>query len=160
MGLFSEENQNSHFFPRHDTDELLGSASPHSFHLDDQEWSSVEHYFQTMQFDNPNFQEKIRNAKTAEDVIKMTKWRFWQRRKDWKQRRQVLMTRAMYTKCKAHPDVASALLNSGDQTLVENSNYDYFWGCGRDRRGENQFGKILMNIREKLHQEASEQTES
>ncbi|WP_419812140.1 NADAR family protein [Bacterioplanoides sp.] len=156
MGLFPEENLNSHFFSRHDANELLGSASPHGFYLDDQDWPSVEHYFQAMQFDNPGFQEKIRHTKTAEDAIKFTKWRFWQRRKDWKQRRQVLMTRAMYTKCKAHLEVAAALLDSGDQTLVENSMYDYFWGCGRDRRGQNQFGKILMNVREKLQQETSE----
>lgn len=156
MGLFPEENLNSHFFSRHDANELLGSASPHGFFLDDQDWPTVEHYFQAMQFDNSAFQEKIRNAETAQDAMKLTKWRFWQRRKDWKQRRQVLMTRAMYTKCKAYPEVAAALLDTGDQTLVENNSYDYFWGCGRDRRGQNQFGKILMNIREKLQQEASE----
>lgn len=159
MGLFPEENLNSHFFSRHDTEELLGSASHHSFYLDEQEWPTVEHYYQAMQFSNPDLQEKIRQAKTAQDVAKMTKWRFWQRRKDWKLRRQVLMTRAMYTKCKAHPDVALALLNSGDKTLVENSMYDYYWGCGRDRRGENQFGKVLMNVRDKLLQEAAKKIE-
>lgn len=159
MALFPEENVNSHFFSRHDTHELLGSASQHPFHLDDQEWPTVEHYFQAMQFSTPSFQEKIRNAKSAQEAIKLTKWRFWQRRKDWKQRRQVLMTRAMYTKCKAYSEVGLALLNTGDKTLVENSMYDYFWGCGRDRRGENHFGKVLMNIRQKLHEEASQQIE-
>ena len=160
MGLFPEENLNSLFFSRHDVNELLGSASGHSFHLDDQDWPTVEHYFQAMQFDNASLQEKIRTAPSALAAIKMTKWRFWQRRKDWKARRQVLMTRAMYTKCKAHSDVGLALLNTGDKTLVENSMYDYFWGCGRDRRGENQFGKVLMNVRAKLLQEASQQIES
>ena len=69
------------------------------------------------------------------------------------------MTRAMYTKCKAYSEVGLALLNTADKTLVENSMYDYFWGCGRDRRGENHFGKVLMNIRQKLHEEASQQIE-
>jgi predicted NAD-dependent protein-ADP-ribosyltransferase YbiA (DUF1768 family) len=40
--------------------------------------------------------------------------------------------------------------------LVESSNYDYFWGCGRDRRGENMYGKVLMNVREKLREELQE----
>jgi len=64
--LFPEENLNSHFFSRHDVSELLGSASLHGFHLDEQGWPSAEHYYQAMQFDNPAFQEKIRNANTAE----------------------------------------------------------------------------------------------
>jgi len=34
--LFPEENLNSHFFSRHDANELLGSASLHVFYLDDQ----------------------------------------------------------------------------------------------------------------------------
>ena len=53
MGLFPEENLNSHFFSRHDANELLGSASLHGFYLDEQDWPSAEHYFQAMQFDKP-----------------------------------------------------------------------------------------------------------
>jgi ribA/ribD-fused uncharacterized protein len=63
------------------------------------------------------------------------------------------MTRAVYIKCRTHPEIAEALLATGDQVLVESSNYDYFWGCGRDRRGENMYGKVLMNVREKLRDE-------
>jgi ribA/ribD-fused uncharacterized protein len=64
------------------------------------------------------------------------------------------MTRAVYTKCKTYDDIAGLLLSTGTQRLVENSQYDYFWGCGRDRRGENMYGQILMNVRDKLMQEA------
>jgi ribA/ribD-fused uncharacterized protein len=53
-------------------------------------------------------------------------------------------------KCRSHAEVASALLKTGDKTIVENSQYDYYWGCGRDGRGENRYGKILMDIRTKL----------
>ena len=51
--------------------------------------------------------------------------------------------------------IAEALLATGDTHLIENNNYDYFWGCGRDRRGENMYGKVLMNVREKLREEQS-----
>jgi len=43
-----------------------------------------------------------------------------------------------------------ALLDTQEEQLVENSQYDYFWGCGRDRRGDNHYGKVLMGIRSKL----------
>ena len=31
--------------------------------------------------------------------------------------------------------------------------YDYYWGVGRDGRGHNVFGKVLMAVRDKLMQE-------
>lgn len=34
--------------------------------------------------------------------------------------------------------------------------YDYFWRNGRDMRGNNAFGKVLMNIRDKLRKEQAQ----
>jgi len=153
-GLFSEENVDDIFFSRHDTNELLGSASEHPFSLENKEWPTVEQYYQSSLFNNPDIQERIRELPSALSAIKYTKWRFFQKKSDWKKLRQVLMTRAVYTKCKTYPHIAEALLNTGDKRLVENSAYDYFWGCGRDRRAENTYGKVLMNVRDKLRQEA------
>ena len=64
-----------------------------------------------------------------------------------------MMTRAVYIKCRTHEEVAAALLATGDQQIVESSQYDYYWGCGRDGRGHNAFGKVLMAVRDKLKQE-------
>jgi len=152
-GLFAEENINDIFFSRHDEAELLGSTSHHPFILDGKEWPTAEHYYQAMLFDNDALQDKIRSQPHAKAAIASTKWRFFQKKKDWKKLRQVLMTRAIYTKCKTHPAVAKCLLETGNKKLVENSAYDYFWGCGRDRRAENTYGKVMMNVREKLKQE-------
>jgi predicted NAD-dependent protein-ADP-ribosyltransferase YbiA (DUF1768 family) len=33
--------------------------------------------------------------------------------------------------------------------------YDYYWGVGRDGRGYNVFGKVLMAVRDKLMEEGS-----
>lgn len=40
-------------------------------------------------------------------------------------------------KCRTHPEVAERLLATENVKLVENSQCDYFWSCGRDRRGHN-----------------------
>lgn len=152
-GLFPEENVNDIFFSRHDTQELLGSASHHPFTLEEQEWPTAEHYYQAKLFDNPSIQTKILALPNAKAVERFVRWRFLQKKKGWKALRQVLMTRAIYTKCKTYPEVAEKLLATGDKILVENSAYDYFWGCGRDRRAENTYGKVMMNVREKLKQE-------
>ncbi len=75
-------------------------------------------------------------------------------RKDWSKVRRVIMTRGIYTKCRTHPDVAQRLLATGDAQLVETTQYDYFWGSGRDRRGSNAYGAVLMDVRKKLQEEA------
>jgi ribA/ribD-fused uncharacterized protein len=64
------------------------------------------------------------------------------------------MTRAVYLKCRTHPEVAQQLLQTGQRRLVENSQYDYYWGCGRDGRGFNTFGEVLMDVRDKLRNNA------
>jgi ribA/ribD-fused uncharacterized protein len=155
-GLFPEENVNDIFFSRHDTDALLGSASVHPFALDGKTWLTVEHYYQAMLFDNERLQSQILIQPTAKAATEFTKWRFLQKKQGWKKLRQVLMTRAVYTKCKNYPEVAQALLETEDKILVENSAYDYFWGCGRDRRANNTYGKVMMNVRAKLIAEADE----
>ena len=45
---------------------------------------------------------------------------------------------------------ADALLATGEEDILEVSLYDYFWGVGRDLRGQNQYGKVLMAVRRKL----------
>lgn len=152
-GLFPEEDDDAIYLSRKDTEHPFSSFSIFPFTLDDQRWLSAEHYFQAMKFKEGKYRDRIANAKTATEAAKKGRTRLRRIRKDWKQVKQVVMTRAVYTKCKAHPDIAEQLLNTGQQRLVENSQYDYFWGCGRDRRGLNTFGKVLMNVREKLRSE-------
>jgi hypothetical protein len=63
------------------------------------------------------------------------------------------MTRAFYLKCRTHPEAAEALLATGERPILETSQYDYFWGCGRDLRGENAYGQVLMAVRQRLREE-------
>lgn len=138
---------------RTDKDEVLSTHSHHPFQLDGFTWPTVEHYFQAMKFEDKAYQTKISQAESPELATKLgTSW-FKRPRKDWKKRQNVIMTRAVYTKAKTYPEVADRLLETKEQKIVENSQYDFYWGCGRDRRGENHYGKILMNVRTKLFEE-------
>ncbi len=159
MPLFAEEDVNALYFSRHDEHNLLGSADLHPYTLDGHEWPTVEHYYQANLYKDEAVQTKIRALPSAQAVIALTegffsKLKWTGKHADWKKRRQVLMTRAFYTQCKTYPNIAQALLETGDQKLVESSAYDHFWGCGRDRRGENTYGKVLMNVRAKLLEES------
>lgn len=154
--LFPELDEDAVYFSRSDESEILGTHAIYPFKLEGKEWPSVEHYFQAMKFETsaPDYAEKIRQASDAKKARKLGATRFKKLRDDWKKIRRIMMTRAVYTKAKAYPKVEQALLESGQRKLVENSQYDYFWGCGRDRRGENIYGKVLMDVREKLLQES------
>ena len=49
-------------------------------------------------------------------------------------------------------------METEEKDLAERGFTDYFWGCGRDGRGDNHYGKLLMRVRDKLRQEALETT--
>ena len=68
-------------------------------------------------------------------------------RKDWEDVKVKWMTIVVWFKFKSVPEV---LIKTGNANLVENSPFDYFWGCGRKKTGKNILGKILMLIRTKL----------
>ena len=156
MGLFPPDDENSLYLSRADVLEDLGTFSKHAFQLEDKVWPSVEHYYQAMKFDSEQQQEKVRLAEHPKQARKLGRSRFKRIRKDWRKVKVVYMTRAVYTKCRTYPEIAEKLLATGDQKLVENSQYDYFWGCGRDRRGDNHYGVVLMNVRKKLLEESTE----
>jgi len=127
MPLFPNQTEDNFYFSMNDADELLSRNSAHSIKLDDKEWPSVEHYFQAMQFESTAYQEKIRTAADSEQAIKLGKTWFKKKRRDLKQVRTVLMTRALYIKCRTYP-----------------------------HRGHNHYGKVLMNVRDKLLSEQQE----
>ncbi|RLW71630.1 MAG: GTP cyclohydrolase, partial [gamma proteobacterium symbiont of Stewartia floridana] len=101
--------------------------------------------------------EEIREADHPNKAQKLAAKNKRSMRKDWKQAREVVMTRAIYIKCRTHPEVAAALFSTGEQKIIETSQYDYYWGCGRDGLGHNTFGKVLMAVRSKLREEQSDQ---
>ncbi len=151
--LFPPDDTEAIYFSRSDIFNDLGTFSHHSFLLDDNEWPSVEHYYQAMKFGDAQYRERIRQSDHPRKARKLGRSRWKKRRRDWQQVKVTVMTRAVYIKCRTYPEIAAQLLATGSNMLVENSNYDYFWGCGRDRRGENMYGKVLMNVRDKLREE-------
>lgn len=159
MGIFPEIDEDAIYVSRTDVLEALGTCSKHAFELDGFSWPSVEHYFQAMKFENDKDQEKIRLAPHPDKARKLGRSRFRKLRKDWKKIREVVMTRAVYIKCRTHQEVADKLLATEDRKIIESAQYDYFWGCGRDRRGNNTYGKVLMNVRSKLREELAQQKE-
>jgi len=155
MALFPKIPEDAIFLSRDEVTNPLATYSKHSFELEGLQWPSVEHYFQGMKFSDTALQQKIIEAPHPRDAVKIAKRNFLRKRKDWKKIQRVVMTRGTYIKCRTHPEVTEALLETGNVPIIEASLYDHYWGCGRDQRGENHYGKILMEIRARLREEAS-----
>lgn len=154
--MFFTRSGKPYYLSRSDVNHPLSSYSRLGFVLDDSEWPSVEHYYQGMKFEEPELRESVRTAEHPEKAKQLAESNKAAIRKDWQQVREVMMTRAVYIKCRTHEAVATALLATGDQQIIETSQYDYYWGCGRDGRGHNTFGKVLMAVRDKLKAEREE----
>lgn len=148
MGLFDSAEEQAIMLSRTDESHPLASFSGPSFRLDGMEWPTVEHYFQAMKLAKDADREAICRAATPALARKMGRSRFKRVRTDWRQVRRIVMTRAMYTKCKTRPEVAQVLLQTGTAKLIENNSYDYYWGCGRDRRGANTYRGVNGNSHE------------
>ncbi|OOZ38680.1 GTP cyclohydrolase [Solemya pervernicosa gill symbiont] len=153
--MFNATDKKVIYVARSDADNPLASFSRHGFELDGESWPSVEHYYHGMKFEDGEVRESIRSTPHPSDTAKLAKKHRRHIRKDWNKIRVTVMTRAIYIKCRSHPEVAAALQATGELRIVETSQYDYFWGCGRDARGDNRYGEVLMNVRNKLREEAS-----
>lgn len=152
MFAHDTEKEKAYKFSHLDTDHPLSTASAHPIELEGETWTTAEHYYQVQIAGSKAYAERIRQAPDAAAAHRLGQ--VWWRRKcrDWKNKRRVLMTRALYTKVQMYPEVREALLDTGDQLILETSAYDHYWGIGRDQRGDNMLGKVWMDIRKKLQE--------
>ncbi|HEY9691550.1 MAG TPA: NADAR domain-containing protein [Oculatellaceae cyanobacterium] len=131
----------------------FSNFSPHPIYLDGQNWSTVEHYYQSQKFvgtENQDLISVIRVAKTPEIAASLGRDRNKKNRLDWEQIKPQIMRQAVLQKFLTHVDIQAILLATGEELIVENSPKDYFWGCGSDKTGQNQLGKILMSVRQEI----------
>ncbi len=129
----------------------------------------MEHYYQSQKFvgtQDAGIISLIRSAKTPEEAAKLGRDSFARTiseakplalgdrtlniRADWEDVKPQIMAEAVLTKVLTHLDIQAILLSTGDCPIVEDSPTDYYWGCGLDKTGQNQLGKILMSVRERI----------
>ena len=131
----------------------FSNFSPHSIELGGKSWATVEHYYQAHKFERTKFEylmAEIQAASTPELAAKIGRTPAHQPRADWDLHKCEIMYRAISQKFSSHLDVQQTLLDTLDAEIVEDSPVDHFWGCGIDRSGQNQLGRILMQVRSEL----------
>ncbi len=118
-----------------------------SFILDNKEYTTVEHYFQSKKYAGTDLEEKIRAAPTPKEAKKIA----WQNDplSDWEEKKENVMLKALRAKFNQNPDLCIKLLKTGDSNLHEDSPSDLFWGV----KGKDRLGKLLMLVRDELRTE-------
>jgi ribA/ribD-fused uncharacterized protein len=98
----------------------------------------------------PELAERIRTTPSARAALQeATRLRRLQRA-DWFDVNVGLMEWVLELKFTQHAHLARMLHATGDAELVEDSPVDAFWGVGADGQGQNELGKALMRLRERM----------
>lgn len=147
------------------------------FTIDGKTWPTTEHYFQAAKFDNPEYVELIRTASTPNKAFILGgqkkkggyagKWPLNKKdtrtlneviddyahlkiRSDWDTVKLVEMEKALFAKFSQNAGLKKLLLGTGDAIIIEDSPRDSYWGIGKDGKGQNMLGKLLMKVRASL----------
>ncbi|MBZ8183259.1 NADAR family protein [Oscillatoria salina] len=131
----------------------FSNFSPHPIYLENLDWKTVEHYYQAHKYlgsKNEAIISEIRQAATPEEAAALGRNPELSLRDDWEQVKKQVMWKGVLTKFLTHRDIQKILLSTGDEIIVEDSPKDYYWGCGQNRTGMNELGKILMAVRAEI----------
>lgn len=149
-------------------------------------YRTSEHLYQAMKFmyEGANeatlaHAERVRTARTPYMAKLLTKTRAevhaqwpWQQRlldqvdeavasgarsdAQWQERKRDVMYEVLLAKFRGNAHCAAVLRATGDAVLEECSLHDAYWGTGRDGRGANWLGQLLMRVRDELAAEHEE----
>jgi len=131
----------------------FSNFSAHPISLKGKTWPTSEHYFQAQKFAGTEYEEEIRRAKSPMMAARMGRSRKRPLRKDWESAKETVMREALSAKFTQHPGLRSLLLSTGEETIVEQTVNDDYWGDGGDGTGKNRLGMLLMELRHKLRRE-------
>lgn len=131
----------------------LANYSNYGFYKDGKYYKTVEHYYQSKKFLDKGLEEKIINAETPKEASNIGRDRNNKLRDNWKNIKQDYMLEGVLEKFRQNKDILEKLLNTGNEEIYENTVDEYYWGCGKDGTGENNFGKILVKARSILREE-------
>lgn len=126
----------------------FSNFSHHPFELDGKLWKTSEHYFQSQKFIGTPYEDEIRLVESPMVAAKLGRDRSKPLRTDWEIVKDNIMRKAVLEKFKTHQDIQQLLLSIGTNEIIEKTQNDYYWGCGKDGTGKNMLGKILMEVRD------------
>jgi ribA/ribD-fused uncharacterized protein len=115
-------------------------------YTDNHVYPTAEHLYQTLKTLDEGERQIIRACRTPNDARKMG--RQITLRPGWEDIKIIEMATVVLMKFNQNPPLWEKLMKTGDRPLVEWAPWDGFWGTGRDGKGLNVLGKLLVKVRE------------
>jgi hypothetical protein len=98
----------------------------------------------------PEIRDAILLAPSAHEAFKIAERFKDVRREDWDEVKVPFMKKILRAKADQHEYVLRKLMATGNRELIEDSWRDDFWGWGPNKDGQNQLGKLWMEIRAEI----------
>lgn len=130
----------------------FSNFAAYSFTLDNLLWQTVEHFYQASKYEGTPYLEIIQKAIDPKEAYRLSKQYSEHKRTDWKDVKLEYMKRGTLQKFIENPEIRKILLDTQDDTIIENCPNDDYWGQDANGIGENNMGKILMEVREYFRQ--------
>lgn len=145
-------NDAIYFYSSQDEFGEFSNFSNFGFEYENKYYKTVEHFYQSMKFEDLSYAEKIRLSNSPKIASDLGQSWSYSLKETW----DVDKLNYMYAGVKAKFDfkekLQKKLIETEDKLLIENLPYDNYWGIGKDGLGQNQLGTILMRVREKYKQ--------
>ncbi|GGV72287.1 hypothetical protein GCM10010294_32660 [Streptomyces griseoloalbus] len=130
----------------------LRNEFPAAIEVDGVTYPTVTHAYWALSVADPAVREAVAAADSTFGARSLAAAA--DRPEGWEASRTAVMTRLLRAKFTRHPELARALLDTGDATLVYGDSDSAFWGDDRGR-GRNWTGRLLELVRSELHAERS-----
>ncbi|EJD01691.1 DUF1768-domain-containing protein [Fomitiporia mediterranea MF3/22] len=136
----------------------LSHVSPHRVFYDGKLYPTAAHLFEAHRFlgRRNDLAKRVRKTQTLPELDALLRNISEHTRHDWEEILFSKMEDVLYRKLAQHPDLRELLLDTGIAEIVYADASDPFWGTGEHEEGENELGKTLMRVRERLRYEAAE----
>jgi ribA/ribD-fused uncharacterized protein len=136
---------------------FLSNFWPSEVVYDGEVYPTVEHAYQAAKTLDVNARRAIREASTPGKAKRLGQKVVY--RENWENLKYTVMEELLKQKFKwsdSGCELGNLLEETGDQELIEGNTWgDVYWGVC-DGKGQNNLGKILMDIRSDLHQQSED----
>jgi N-glycosidase YbiA len=127
---------------------FLSNFWPCKIDLHTEVYPSVEHAYVAMKSDDPKIRKQVSEIETAGQVKRFG--RTIPLRDNWDANKYQIMVGLLFVKFFQNKELGEKLLATGDAILIEGNTWgDTYWGVCNGV-GENNLGKILMEVRNLL----------
>lgn len=130
----------------------LSNFSDHPVVYIEGAFKSSEHAFQAEKFRKtaPHMYFEIMATETPADAKKLGKTKSAPIDPNWDEIRTSVMAEIVTAKADQNKGFRDLLLKTNQNKITEKSPSDAFWGTGKDGKGKDHMGKILMQVRDEL----------